>query len=736
MSYIHPPSHSSYAVYQGNIEETLRLIADRYIGSHPKHPFVYRASSLNGFKRSGDYRYELNMDVKLPGLRLGQFVYAWAKCWCEQESEWAFSVSCFGPTRLHVNGRQAFKSNIQEDVFPDRRSWFRIKLQQGWNHFVLQFEKTGTGCGACFGTGSIKGLPLHFIVPSTEREGQEGWIFTEGLDQELVELPGPDMSEADTGLEWLPNRAWTDNERAAGVFARLFGNQKGKSAWAWTKLTSAFPGERLIELEGDHQGPITICLDGMPVYESPETSGRFRISLPVTFGNHDLLVRSVCADESWGISFQPPAAGFQLKSPHEVLGSDDQWLYLGVFEPGDEPDLHDIPAMDTLFKTAEGEGGRYWRVDQPNTVVRPFAEATNFGRWNYPLGVTLYGLLKTGRELGRSDYVDYALSHIEQCTAYDGYALWDKAAYGAAGVNHQLSAIDSLDDCGSFAATMLYAMEQRELEGGRAVADRIAEYISHEQDRLEDGALYRVHGSTDFMQQTMWCDDLYMSTPFLSRYYKLTGNPAYVDDAALQFLLYKNYLFMPQEKIMSHVYDFKFNKPTSVPWGRGNGWVLFSLTELLAVLPEDHHRRSELMSFFNELCEGYLKLQGENGLWHQVLNVPESYEETSCTSMFLYAYARGLRYGWLKDQDPYIQAVLKGWEGLAKVSIDRSGNIYGVCRGSGYAFSPLYYKDELTWNLNDTHGIGIVMLAGIEVLKLQRKLQAGGKTAGLVEKQH
>jgi len=67
----------------------------------------------------------------------------------------------------------------------------------------------------------------------------------------------------------------------------------------------------------------------------------------------------------------------------------------------------------------------------------------------------------------------------------------------------------------------------------------------------------------------MWIDDLYMSTPFLARYYKLTGQPEYIDDAARQFLLFKKYLFMPEYKIMSHIYDFGYNLPTGIPWGRG-----------------------------------------------------------------------------------------------------------------------------------------------------------------------
>lgn len=80
-----------------------------------------------------------------------------------------------------------------------------------------------------------------------------------------------------------------------------------------------------------------------------------------------------------------------------------------------------------------------------------------YGRWNYPLGVTLYGLLRTGVALSAPHYTEYATGHIEQCSKWHDYAEWDRKQYGAPGLNHQLSLIDSLDDCGSFGAAMLTA---------------------------------------------------------------------------------------------------------------------------------------------------------------------------------------------------------------------------------------------------------------------------------------
>jgi unsaturated rhamnogalacturonyl hydrolase len=211
--------------------------------------------------------------------------------------------------------------------------------------------------------------------------------------------------------------------------------------------------------------------------------------------------------------------------------------------------------------------------------------------------------------------------------------------------------------------------------------------------------------------------------PFLCRYYELTGEARYVDDAARQFLGFKKLLFIPELRAMSHVYDFTRQLATGVPWGRGNGWVIFSLSELLAVLPAKHAQRPELLAMFRELCAGYLALQGASGMWHQVLHEHDSYPETSCTSMFAYAFARGVQFGWLEEPAPYIRSVFRAWEALNRHSIDRRGNVHGVCRGSEFSFTSEYYKKDLLWNLNDTHGIGIVLLAGVEVMRLTKHLQ-------------
>ena len=86
--------------------------------------------------------------------------------------------------------------------------------------------------------------------------------------------------------------------------------------------------------------------------------------------------------------------------------------------------------------------------------------------------------------------------------------------------------------------------------------------------------------------------------------------------------------------------------------------------------------------------------------------------------MMICSFCRGLRMGLYPDAERgrIMGAVRKAWQGLARVVVDRHGNLYGVCQGSGFSFSRAYYR-SLSWRFNDTHGLGIVMLAGVEIMK-------------------
>ena len=88
--------------------------------------------------------------------------------------------------------------------------------------------------------------------------------------------------------------------------------------------------------------------------------------------------------------------------------------------------------------------------------------------------------------------------------------------------------------------------------------------------------------------------------------------------------------------------------------------------------------------------------------------------------MFTYAFARGVIRQRLDRR--FAEAAQKGWDGICREAIDCDGDVYGVCCGSAYSFRADYYKYELPWLKNDTHGTGVVLLAGTEISKLKKLL--------------
>ena len=714
MGYYFDDSQSINAYEGTDPQAIISSLAYRYMGQNLKHGLYYRAYTNNGIVRTTDYRYLVDFNKIFPDSKDKECVWAFTKFYSAGKSSFGWDINCFGPMVVYVNGEVAYKSDIFKERYSETSTRVFMDVEEGWNDIRIQFKKTKAGFGGQFGTWIGK-WDMYTLMPTKERDGQEGFVFTELVPDDYVPEFEIGMSEKDFDKKLYPVINWSDDEMKKGQLTRMFGTPNGQYAVGYTKVFADDINNTTHKFTLDTKGETVVYINKKEVFKTKGGKETFDATLPL--GTYDVYVKCICNGSDWGYTLECDTVEFE--SAARVKGTDDVWMYIGTF----------VNDFEFPFDTASdmlhivGEPATYWRLDAPDTFVRPYNENTLFGRWNYPLGVTMYGLLHTAIAIGSEDIKNYIKDHVQLCIDTLEYALWDKEQYGGAtSIHNLLTSIDSLDDCGSFASMMLEVNKYLGLRDVKKVADYVGDYIYNHQSRLEDGTFFRKEMMHHFHNMTMWADDLYMSVPFLVRYSQFTGDQKYLDDAANQFFGFKKRLFMPEEKIMSHVYDFKYDSKTNVPWGRGNGWVVFSMTELLEVLPEDHPKRNDLIEFLNTLCEGYLALQDDEGMWHQVLNGHESYPETSCTSMFIYAFSRGIRFGWLKNPEKYVKAIYKAWKGISKTSVDSNGNVYGVCRGSEFSFIADYYKYELGWNLNDTHGTGIVMLAGIEVIRLNKFL--------------
>ncbi len=685
-----PPERSAACVCGETPETILPLLASRYIRENPPLPFAWRTFDETGIGCDRAAAYQLAFDARFPSAAAGSVALALGELWCPLAKPSTFLVRCRGPVRIWLNAEAVFTSdgNQERSGEPCR---FSVSLREGANRFLIACERADTGFGCSLANAMPQWEPCNYMMPFASRGGAAGFVFTEplaGIPGDLRPMWGDD--QAATGLAWLPAMP---GETVTHAY-------DGGVTYGWTAFTLDRPQSCRVTLSVPARA---VWLDGEPYVPG---------SMALSAGTHQ-LVYAVDSGETLPVpavecAHAQPAA---LHPPVPVHGCCTPWLLLGPM-PHALSDPRQLTRLPGVFMGLHGPC--VWRTGYANTALRPYVESRLYGRWTYPLGVTLYGLLTYGLSTGDSDIVRYVRGHLRQVTGAQAYALWDTNRYGFAGINQQLCWLDALDDCGSFGAFMLACLPADALGEAREIADTIADYMMERQPRLADGTFVR-------RDDTLWADDLYMSVPFLCRYGVLTGDARYLDECARQFAGFRRHLYMPEKRVMAHMKCMRRNRKNGIPWSRGNGWVLFSLSELLERLPADHPSRESLLQFFSELSQGVLALQDEQGLWRQILDEPDTYREASSTAMFLCALARGVRRGVLPQAlcKQARDAVYRAWKGLANHCIDRDGNLYGVCRGSGFSYSRAYYRG-LSWNFNDTHGVGIVILAGVETLRLRQ----------------
>lgn len=718
MSYYFEDYKAIYGQSHGDIENTLSVMAGRYIGENPENKYTARPFSNYGLKRNKDYRYEFHGNDIFPDAKEFSYAYLWGKIKREGAGSLRFVMIPYGPFKIWMNGKEVYASTFESERYDDNAITIDLPIEKGWNHLIIRFTKTKTGFGGEFGTWLGK-LDYYFMHGLKSLEEMEGFDYTAPTCEHYTNFPNSEDNECPAfASKIVSTPKWTDKQLALGSIARIFSgvNITGKKILARTRFTTYYPENVSIKVLGNADA--SLYIDGKSVNSVLELKAGLHqflavINVASTYKSDDKL--------DFNIELVGKDGKIELENPFLVDNKELPWIFAGPLS--NVPEIA-IKQLDEDSLVGEKDEKTWWRIDIPAGWIRLYNENALFGHWDYPLGVTLYGLIETARLFAKEGKVDtigtYVENHVKKAVATFEYALFDKANFGGAtAVHHLLSSIDSLDDCGSFGSLMLEVAKDRNIGDYSYIANYVGEYITKHQSRLEDGCFYRKQMMHKFHNGTMWADDLYMSIPFLCRYAAFTKDTSILDDAANQFIGFKKKLFMPEQKLMAHVYDFRRDMNTGVPWGRGNGWTIFSLTELLSVLPENHPKRAELLKFYNELAEGFLAVQTEDGMWHQVLNMIDSYPESSCTSMFICAYSRGIRNGWLEgDTDKYRKACAKAWSALERIAIDKAGNLYGVCRGSEFAFNPRYYSEHLLPQLNNTHGIGITLLAGVEMCRL------------------
>ena len=112
-------------------------------------------------------------------------------------------------------------------------------------------------------------------------------------------------------------------------------------------------------------------------------------------------------------------------------------------------------------------------------------------------------------------------------------------------------------------------------------------------------------------------------------------------------------------------------------WGVGNGWSAAGMTRIIKMLPGSmQEEKKRLAGYVRDLLDGCLKYLRKDGMFHNVVNRPETFPEVNLSQMLAYSIFRGVAAGYLDAS--YLtpaEIMLKA----ANDRVDKLGYVHDVC---------------------------------------------------------
>lgn len=228
------------------------------------------------------------------------------------------------------------------------------------------------------------------------------------------------------------------------------------------------------------------------------------------------------------------------------------------------------------------------------------------------------------------------------------------------------------------------------------------------------GSFMLDYSNPSTLERWTWCDALFMAPPVYARLYRITGDKKYIRFMNQEFKATYDYLYDKDENLFyrdQRYFKQKEANGAKVFWGRGNGWVLGGLVEILRELPKGDKHRPFYEELFVKLSSRIGELQHPDGFWHASMLDPNSYPspETSCSGFFVYGLAYGINEG-LLSREKFLPIVEKGWKALLS-AVEEDGKL-GFVQPIGAD------PKAVTRDMTEVYGPGAFLLAGNEMYRM------------------
>ena len=349
--------------------------------------------------------------------------------------------------------------------------------------------------------------------------------------------------------------------------------------------------------------------------------------------------------------------------------------------------------------------------------------------WNYELGTLLEGMDSAWLNTAEPRYYNYIKESVDNFVSQDGSISTWKPEENQ--LDHILLGRQLL---------LLYGVTQ---DKRYAKAATLLYQQLLNQPRTQSGGFWHKQRYPN----QMWLDGLYMAEPFYAEYASTFRHPEAFDDITKQFSLIEDRARDPKTGLLYHGWNETKQERWADPktgdssqvWARGMGWYLMALVDTISYYPEDDAGRKQLVGFLNRDAAAVARYQdGATGLWFQVVDkggAKGNYLESSASCMFVYAFARAVREGYLPQS--YLVKAERGYRGILsrflKTGAGDSISLTGTVKSAGLGGNPYrdgsfpYYIGEQVVS-DDPKGVGAFLLASTEMENARNAKIGRGQT--------
>lgn len=186
----------------------------------------------------------------------------------------------------------------------------------------------------------------------------------------------------------------------------------------------------------------------------------------------------------------------------------------------------------------------------------------------------------------------------------------------------------------------------------------------------------------------VFVDPLHFDPPFLVHLGVLTESSELVDAGAEQARALVE-LLQDDTGLFWHFFLERTGERYALGWGRGQGWALLGLVDVLERLPEDHAQRRPLRDALVGLADALRATQDDDGGWPAVIGDADAGRESSTAAFVAAGFAAAVAHGALAPE--YLDPARAAWAHTAS-RVGANGVLEGVSANVWACTEPSHYR--------------------------------------------